>query len=120
MDKIRINGLSFYGHHGLLSEENKLGQRYITSLTIELDVQPAAENDDIRQTIDYRKALAIVEKIVTGPPCKLIETVAERIANRLLDQFPAARAVTAQVTKPHPPMPFDFDGVSVEVRRERG
>ncbi len=119
MDKIHIRNLSFHGHHGLLSEETKLGQRYLTSLVLELDTRPAGETDDLRRSIDYRRALSIVESVVTGPPCKLVETVAERIAEKLLEGFPILLAVNVTVNKPHPPVPYDLGAVAVEIRRER-
>ena len=32
MDKIYLNGMKFYGYHGVFPEENKLGQRFYVDL----------------------------------------------------------------------------------------
>lgn len=120
MDKIHLNDLSFFGYHGALPEENVLGQAYRVSLVFELDTRRAAETDDLSKTIDYRNAIAVVRDVVTGPPHKLIETVADRIATRLLDEIPLARALTVSLTKPHPPVGVDLPGVTIEIRRDRG
>jgi 7,8-dihydroneopterin aldolase/epimerase/oxygenase len=119
MDKIHIQELAFYGYHGALPEENVLGQTYRVSLTFELDTREAGRTDDLQRTIDYRQAIGIVREVVTGPPHKLIETVADLIATRLLLQLPLARAVTVRLTKPNPPVGMELAGVTIEIRRER-
>lgn len=119
MDKIHLNDLTFFGYHGALPEENVLGQAYRVSLSFELDTREAAQSDDLTQTIDYRHAIVIAREVITGPPHKLIETVADRVATRLLTELPLARAVTVFLTKPHPPVGMDFSGVTIEIRRER-
>lgn len=119
MDKIYLNDLRFFGKHGAIPEENVLGQTYQVSLVFELDTRSAAEHDDLDKTIDYRQAIDIVRRIVTGPSAKLIETVAARIARTLLAELPLARVVTVRLTKPHPPVGMDVPGVTVEIRREQ-
>jgi 7,8-dihydroneopterin aldolase/epimerase/oxygenase len=119
MDKIHLNDLSFHGYHGALPEENVLGQCYVASIIFELDTRRSGEADDLSQTVDYRQAIEIVRQVVTGPPVKLVETLAHRIAERLLDELPLAHAVTVKVTKPRPPVAAEFSGVTVEIRRER-
>lgn len=119
MDKLHIDDLTFYGYHGALPEENVLGQKYILSLTFELDTRKAARADDLKQTIDYRQTIDIVREVVTGPPHKLIETLADLIASRLLLQLPLIRAVTVRLTKPNPPVGIDLPGVTIEIRREK-
>lgn len=119
MDKISLNDLSFYGYHGALPEENVLGQLYLVSLIFELDTRPAGENDDLTKTVDYRDAIHVVREVVTGPSVKLIETLAHQIAEKLLEHVTLASAITVRVTKPSPPVPVHFTGVTVEIRRER-
>lgn len=117
MDKIHLPELSFFGRHGALPEENILGQAYRVSLTFELDTEPAAQADDLSQTIDYRQAIDIVQKIITGSSLKLIESLADRIAHALLAALPLAQGVTVKVTKPHPPVGMEIPGVTVEIYR---
>jgi 7,8-dihydroneopterin aldolase/epimerase/oxygenase len=119
MDKLFVNDLSFYGFHGALPEENILGQPYVTSLIFELDTRRAGETDRLEETVDYRQAIEAVREVVTGQPCKLIETVAHRIAQRILAEMPLVQAVTVRLTKPRPPVAASFNGVTIEIRRER-
>lgn len=119
MDKIHLRDLRFYGRHGVLPEENKLGQHFLVSLTLEVDLHPAGTSDDIKRGTDYRKIIGLAREVVEGTPVKLLETLAERIAERTLEGLPAVRAVTVEVGKPHPPIDVDSGGVFVEIRRER-
>lgn len=118
-DKIILKGLVFYGYHGTLLEERKLGQRFVVDVTMETDLRTAGTNDDLTATVNYAEALALVKAIVEGPACKLIETVAERIAKRLL-AMKRVTAVEVCVKKPQPPLKgavMEYAGV--KIRREK-
>ena len=118
-DKIILKGLVFYGHHGTLPEERKLGQRFIVDVTLETDLRHAGASDDLNATANYAEALALVKAIVEGPPCKLIETVAERITKRLL-AMKRVTSVEVCVKKPQPPLRGAvMEYVGVEIRREK-
>ncbi|MBR0328475.1 MAG: dihydroneopterin aldolase, partial [Selenomonadaceae bacterium] len=52
MDRITLTGMEFFGYHGVLPEENKLGQRFVVDLVLELDLHQAGLNDDLNATIN--------------------------------------------------------------------
>ncbi|MSQ32070.1 MAG: dihydroneopterin aldolase [Dehalococcoidia bacterium] len=118
-DKIILKGLIFYGYHGTLPEERKLGQRFVVDVTLETNLHQAGTSDDLGTTVNYAEVLAQVKAIVEGPPCKLIEAVAERIAKKLL-AIMHVKAVDVCVKKPQPPLKgavMEYAGV--EIRREK-
>jgi len=118
-DKLLLTNLLFYGYHGALPEEGGLGQRFSVSLEIEVDTRPAACTDDLGQTINYADVCRAVRAIVEGPACKLLETVAERIATAVLEF--GALSVRVRVKKLHPPIDVQMDYAAVEIeRRGRG
>jgi len=119
MDKMTLKGMQFFGYHGVIPEENKLGQRWGVELELLMDLQQAAVRDDLSLTVNYAELYAVVKKIVEGPPVKLVEALAGRIASVLLDTYTMINEVTVRVTKPHPPFDIHFDGVTVELRRKR-
>ncbi len=119
MDTIQIKDLRFHGRHGVLPEENALGQTFLVTLTLESDLRPAGTSDDLKQSIDYRGPIAVAREIVEGPPVKLLETLAERIAGDILARFPAIHAVTVETGKPAPPLPETCGGVFVKIHRTR-
>jgi len=120
MDEIRLNDMVFYGYHGVLPEEQKLGQRFVVSVELRVDLRAAGESDDLTRTVNYSEVYAAVRDVVTGPPCKLIETVAERIAARVLSAHPDVESLTVAVKKPEVPIPGSvLDSAEVYIERER-
>lgn len=118
MDKIYINEMEFYGYHGVLPEETKLGQRFRLSLIVELDLKKAGETDDLNETVSYADIFDLCKDIVEGKPYQLIEAVAEKIAGDVLTNFAKINRVTVKVIKPDPPIRGHYQSVAVEVIRE--
>ncbi|HLR41546.1 MAG TPA: dihydroneopterin aldolase [Virgibacillus sp.] len=119
MDKILLNNMQFYGFHGLLPEENKLGQRFNVDVTLFTDLQKPGQSDEMHESIHYGHAYELVQKTVEGEAKNLIEAVAESIADELLTSFDLLSACTVKVTKPDPPIPGHYQSVAVEIFRER-
>lgn len=118
MDKIIMQGMEFYGYHGVLPEERSLGQRFIVDLEMEMDLQPAGKSDDLELTINYARVFELVESVVRGAPRRLIESVAQDIASAVLEKFPVT-AATVRVKKPQAPVPDHFAWMAVEIKRTR-
>ena len=116
-DRILLRGLTFFGYHGATPEERRLGQRFVVDVALSLDLRPAGLTDDLTRTINYSDVYRMVRDVVEGPPCNLIEAVAERIAETLL-QRTSATAVQVRVTKPWAPIKGIVAGeVAVEISR---
>lgn len=120
LDKIYMNELSFYGYHGVLPEENKLGQTFRISLVLHLSTRKAGETDSVEDTVSYADVYETVRAVVEGKRFKLIEAVAETIAAEVLAGYPLLFRVTVKVVKPNPPIPGHYHSVAVEIDRERG
>ncbi|WP_217588298.1 dihydroneopterin aldolase [Lentibacillus saliphilus] len=119
MDKIILKEMAFYGYHGLFPQENHLGQRFYVDLELHVDVRQAAATDDMNASINYGTVYNIVKDIVEGEAKKLIETLAETIANALFETFDQLKGCVVKVTKPDAPIPGHFASVAVEISRER-
>jgi dihydroneopterin aldolase len=117
-DRVLMRGLLFYGYHGVVPEENRLGQRFIVDIDLSMPLGDAGRTDDLTKTVDYVAVLGDVRRIVEGPPLKLIETVAERIAAKVLHDY-AVDAVRVRVRKPDVPIPAALEYVGVEIHRRR-
>src|SRR5690606_6705272 len=117
--KLLLKGMRFYGFHGVFPEENKLGQQFIIDAELRMDLERAAQTDDMDATLNYAEVHTFIKEIVEGPPFKLIEALAGCVASRLLEAYTMINEVTVRVTKPHPPFDVHFDGVTVELSRGR-
>ncbi|MSP78240.1 MAG: dihydroneopterin aldolase [Dehalococcoidia bacterium] len=103
MDTISLKGMVFYGYHGALPEEQKLGQRFIVDLDVEADLQRAGVSDQLGHTINYSQLFHIAKEVMEGPPMHLLEAVGETIASKVLSGFPVT-SVRVRVSKPSPPI----------------
>jgi dihydroneopterin aldolase len=118
LEKILINDLKVFAHHGVLPEEREKGQEFLIDLEIELDAGAAIEADDISGTVDYTHVAESVSRIATGERYNLIETLASKIAEYLVT-LPGAGRATVTVKKPEAPLPVSVGWVGVSVSRER-
>lgn len=116
---IRLQNAVFYGYHGNHHEERFLGGRFHIDVEMETDFSTAAEEDKLPLTINYEAVYALIQDIVTNQSFKLIESLAERIASSVLEQFSGVNAVAIRVRKPAVPLKGVIDFVEVEVREQR-
>lgn len=119
VDKVKLNGLMFYGYHGLFPEENKLGQRFTVDLELLTDLKPSGRSDDMNDSIDYGEAYQVVQKVVEGEARNLVEAVADEVAHSLFEAFEKLDAVKVYIDKPGPPIPGYYQSVGIEIYRER-
>jgi 7,8-dihydroneopterin aldolase/epimerase/oxygenase len=119
MDRIVIEGVEVFAHHGVLDHEREHGQRFVVDVRLDADLAVAAASDDLADTIDYGQLAGRVAAAATSPPAALIETVADRIARVCLEDHRVA-AVEVTVHKPAAPLPVVAREVAVTLRRARG
>ncbi|MEJ6554889.1 dihydroneopterin aldolase [Microbacterium esteraromaticum] len=118
VDEITLTGLTVFGYHGVFDFERRQGQEFTIDLTLQVPLATAAASDDVADTVHYGELADRVAAIVAGEPVNLIETLAQRIADAVLDDERVA-AVTVTVHKPHAPIEQTFADVSVTIRRGR-
>lgn len=119
-DKILLEGMHFVGYHGTRAAENELGQRFVVDIELRCDLQAAGQADDLAQTVDYSLVHDQVQQIVEGPPLRLTEAVAERIAAAILAEHALVQTVRVKVSKPNVRLGTTvLHGSAVEIVRER-
>lgn len=120
MDYIHLNEMEFYGYHGALPEETKLGQRFRVTVSLATDLAEAGKTDNLDKTVNYAEVYQVCRAIVEGEPVKLIEAVAEKIATNVMEKFAAkVSGVRVVLIKPDPPIPGHYASVSVDITRGR-
>ena len=118
-DRSELHGLRFEGRHGVNPDEHERSQPFDVDVVLELDLEEAGRTDDLAATADYGEVFGIARAVVEGGHVDLIETLATRIADGVLEAHPAVAAVTVRVRKPQAPLPGSFDWAGVEIRRAR-
>jgi dihydroneopterin aldolase len=119
MDKIILNKMHFVGRHGVLPLEKRRSQPFEVTVELDYPLAKAGRTDDLADTLDYRDVQVVVREVIEGSHKRLIETLAEGVAEAVLARFPAVPAVTIELVKLRPPVDFQFAGVSVRIHRER-
>lgn len=117
-DEIRLTGLTVFGRHGVFAHEREDGQDFTIDLRLRVDLADAAASDDVTDTVHYGELAEKVAAVVAGEPVKLIEKLAQRIADAALEDK-RVQEVEVTVHKPHAPIPLTFTDVSVSIRRAR-
>jgi dihydroneopterin aldolase len=118
MDKILLKQMSFYAYHGAFPEENKLGQRFLVDVELHLDLTTAGKTDQLEHSVHYGHVFEVVQAVVEKQRFRLIEALAEKIADELLTNFPVPE-VMVRVIKPDPPIPGHYESVGVELVRAK-
>ncbi|MCH8536755.1 MAG: dihydroneopterin aldolase [Alkalimonas sp.] len=116
MDSVFIKKLCIDTVIGVYEWEKNIQQRLELDLELSCHTAAAAQDDDIRQTLDYSVIATQVTELVQAEPIELIETVAERVATLLLANFSTDRV---QVTVHKPGAVPSAETVGVRIMRER-
>ncbi len=119
MDEIIIDRLKVSGKHGCFAEERNEFRDFEVSLRLFLPLSTAAKTDELDDTIDYPAAMAIVEGVLKGESVRLIEKLAQTIAERLFVRFENLREVEVVVAKLGIDVGYEFKNISVRIHRKR-
>jgi dihydroneopterin aldolase len=117
-DRIELRGLTVRGRHGVFDQERQDGQDFVVDITVWIDLDRAADSDDLADTLDYGALAQRAADIVGGPPRKLIEAVAAHVAEDVMRDR-RVHAVEVVLHKPQAPIPLTFADVAVVARRSR-
>ena len=118
MDKISILNLKIAGNHGVYDFEKERPGTFEIDVEIFKDLSILQGKDDLKKTIDYSEVIRAIQKIFNEKRYNLIETLAEKICDNLLNNFLIA-SVKLRIRKPHAPIQANFETVEVEILREK-
>ena len=111
---IHIGTLRFYAHHGVLPQEQKVGNYFKIETTLYTDFSRALVTDELTDTLNYAEVCKIISDEL-GIHSLLLDFVAGRIIYSLLSHYPQLTGGRLIVTKEKPPIPGDIRDVSVIV-----
>lgn len=84
---IRLKNCAFFARHGVLDEEEALGQRFYVDASLTVEPGRALVDDAIGETVNYGVAFTVIEEIITGHRRFLIEALALEVAKALTERF---------------------------------
>lgn len=117
MDQICVKRLEVFANHGVLEEENKLGQKFLVSVTMGVDARIPGKSDELTDSVNYAKVSELICQEAQGHTFRLIERLAEHLAERILLAFPLVHSVDLEIEKPWAPVRIPLETVSVTIHR---
>jgi D-erythro-7,8-dihydroneopterin triphosphate epimerase len=113
---IRVDNLRLRTILGINPDERVNKQDILINFSMEVDIGPAAETDDVANTVDYKTMTKAVIEHVERSDYFLVETMVER----LLDILMSDDRVTKASVRVDKPTALRFaDSVSIEESRVR-
>ncbi len=119
MDKIIIDSLKIFAHHGVNPEETAMGQLFVLDIEVWADLSDACLTDELDDTVSYADIIKTVRKAMTEKNCKLLEHAAQRTVDAIFENYGRIRHVRLRLRKPDAPIKADFGFVAVEIERDR-
>ena len=99
MDKIFLTELKVDTIIGIWDWERKIRQTVIIDLEMSADIAKAAATDSVEDTLNYKSVAKRIQSFVNESSFQLVETLAERIAGIVRDEFDV-QWVKVRVNKP--------------------
>jgi dihydroneopterin aldolase len=103
MGKILLEGMEFFAYHGHYKEEQIIGTKFIVDLELVLETVHAEYSDHLNDTVNYQEVYHVVKKEMEIN-AHLLESVARRILDAVMQSFPGVKAVQVKISKVNPPL----------------
>ncbi len=118
MGTIKVENIKVYAFHGCLNEEALIGSDYSVNITVKADLSKSSQTDDLNDTVDY----VLLNKIVVeemSVRSKLLETVVQRILDRVFKESLLVNFTEVSVSKINPPIGGNVEKVTIVLSKER-
>lgn len=103
MGLVKLEGMEFFAYHGYYDEEQKIGNKYNVDLSIHLDLLRPAQSDKLGDTINYEELYKVIRDEMKVPS-RLLEHIAYRVCDKILEVFPLIKEIEISISKFNPPL----------------
>ncbi|MDD7402496.1 MAG: 2-amino-4-hydroxy-6-hydroxymethyldihydropteridine diphosphokinase [Butyribacter sp.] len=118
MDIIKIKKLEVFAKHGVLPEENALGQKFLISANLYCDTRKAGRTDDLADSVNYAEVSQLLKESTQETVFRLLERLAWHLTQKILVTYPQIQKVDLEIEKPWAPVLLPLETVSVCITRE--
>lgn len=103
---VSLKDARFYAPIGFYEEEQLLGNEFFLTIDVSFPFQNA-DAEELKNTLNYEDLYQIANEVMT-PTRKLLESAAEEILNRILNQITYAESIYVAIRKSNPPFGGDI------------
>ena len=116
-DTVFLRGLKIDCVIGVFDWEREQKQKVVVDLDMEVDIRPAARDDDLAKAVDWKEVTKSLLAFVGDSSFELVETLAERVAELVVTRFEVPR-VRVRIEKPGAVRYSSTVGVAITRSRE--
>lgn len=117
-DFIKVTNMKVFAYHGVLEEEKKNGQDFYLNAKVYVDMRLAGLTDKLEDTINYDQVCIFLAEVFEERRFDTIEAAAEYTVQEIMVNFPSIEAMELEVRKPHAPLTYVPEDISVTIYRE--
>ena len=99
-DKIYIRDLVVFANHGVMKEEQVLGQKFLVSCVLQADLNRAGDTDNLKYSVNYASVCEFITKWMKENTYQLLEACASHLCNEILMEFRSIDRVEIELKKP--------------------
>ena len=116
-DRLMIRGLELQCVIGVEDWERRMPQRVIVDIELQGDFSDASVSDNLADALDYRTLCIRALEVAAASECGLVETLADRIAQAVLETHSRIASVTVSIFKPLALAEFGAARAVIEISR---
>ena len=117
-DFIKVTNMKVFAYHGVLAEEKKNGQDFYLNAKVYVDMRKAGLTDKLEDTINYDQVCIFLAEVFAENQYDTVEAAAEYTVQEIMVNFPTIEAMELEVRKPHAPLTYVPEDISVTIYRE--
>lgn len=115
---IHIKELEIHAYHGVMNQENLVGNTFLINLSVETNFLAAIQTDEIEGTISYAELSNLIVKQMKITS-KTLEHVAGRIVQAIRTEYPSIGTIYIELWKKYPPIDAQTKGVGISISDSR-
>lgn len=119
MDKITLKSLQFHAKHGYYDNERLKGNNFELDVSAEGDFKKSIQNNSLDNTFNYEIVEQIADDVFSGASEKLIESLCEKIGERIFTECKNVMRLKVSLRKMDPPIkvPAEYAEITMKWKR---
>ena len=111
---ILLKDLKFRAFHGVMPQEQSVGNEFMVNVKVYYPFEDAICSDSLAGTISYAEIYEVIRGQMAIPSA-LLEHVAGRIRNAIVERFPEITSGVVTIEKMNPPITGFYGSAAVEI-----
>lgn len=118
MSEIILENMEFHAFHGCMEHEKNIGNTFLVSIKIKIDTTQAGVSDNLEDTLNYQLIYDVI-RTQMEIRSNLIEHLARRIIDAVMERFDQINSIKLKLTKLNPPLGAKVESVSIKLESKR-